>query len=83
MEKLLKANEVATLLGISRSAVFNLWRRGELPAIRIGRSVRCRPSDLEAYVASNSTDPTKNLLAVRATNRSEQVTPNANGGTYG
>ena len=59
MEKLLKANEVAVLLGISRSAVFNLWRRNELPAVRIGKSVRCRPSDLEAYVANNSTNPTK------------------------
>ena len=70
MEPLLKAREIAAVLGVSRSAVFNLWRRGELPAVRIGRSVRCRPSDLEAYVASNSTNPTKNLLAVGTTNRS-------------
>ena len=82
METLMKAYEVAAVLGISRSAVFNLWRRGELPAVRIGKLIRCKPSDLEAYIASNSTNPTKNLLAVRATNRSEQVTPNANGGTY-
>jgi excisionase family DNA binding protein len=82
MEKLLRANEVGELLGISRSAVFNLWKRGELPVIRIGKSVRCRPSDLEAYVASNSTNLTKNPLAVRATNRSEQVAHTSNGDTY-
>jgi excisionase family DNA binding protein len=82
MEKLMKANEIANILGVSRSAVFNLWRRGELPAVRIGKSVRCRPSDLETFIANNSSDPTKNLLAVRATNRSEQVAHTSNGDTY-
>ena len=72
MEKLLKAHEVSAVLGISRSAVFKLWRRGELPAVRIGRSIRCRPSDLEAYVAGNSTNPTRNPLVVGATNGPSQ-----------
>ena len=83
MEKLMKAHEVSALLGISRSAVFNLWRIGELPAVRIGRrALRCRPSDLEAYIASNSTNLTRNPLVGGATNGSKQVTHTSNGGTY-
>jgi excisionase family DNA binding protein len=37
---LLKAGQVAQLLGLGRSTVFALLAAGELPVIRIGRSVR-------------------------------------------
>ena len=37
---LLKAGDVAKLLGLGRSKVFAMLAVGELPAIRIGRSVR-------------------------------------------
>lgn len=42
---------VARLLDISQSAVYNLLDRGELRAIRIGRSRRVAREDLEAFVA--------------------------------
>jgi excisionase family DNA binding protein len=37
---LLRASEVAAILGIGRSTVFELAASGELPVVRIGRSVR-------------------------------------------
>jgi len=37
---MLRASEVAALLGISRSTVFRLIESGEIPAVRVGRSVR-------------------------------------------
>lgn len=51
MEKLLNANEVAHLFGMSKDAVYRLAARGDLPAVRVGRRVvRFRPSDLERYL---------------------------------
>lgn len=38
--ELLRAEEVARVLGIGRSKVFEMLRAGELPVIRLGRSVR-------------------------------------------
>jgi excisionase family DNA binding protein len=35
--RLLTVDETATLLGIGRTATYDAIRRGELPAIRVGR----------------------------------------------
>lgn len=51
---LLRAEEVARLLGISRSKAFALLATNELPAIRIGRSVRVARADLEAWIQSRA-----------------------------
>lgn len=37
---MLRASDVAALLGLSRSEVYRLIGRGAIPAVRIGRSVR-------------------------------------------
>ena len=47
---LLRTDEVASLLGIGRTKVFELLSSGELPAIRIGRSVRISREHLEAWI---------------------------------
>jgi len=47
---LLRANEVADRLDISRSQAYQLMRQGEIPTIRFGNSVRVRECDLEEYV---------------------------------
>jgi excisionase family DNA binding protein len=47
---LLKAEEAARLLGLGRSTVFGMLASGELPAVRYGRAVRVRRSDLEAWI---------------------------------
>ena len=40
----------ATLLGVSRSKLYELLGEGELPTVRIGRSRRIAIADLEAFV---------------------------------
>ena len=50
MERLLDYRECAELLHIKPSTV-RLWVfQKRLPVVRIGRAVRFRPSDLEAFV---------------------------------
>ena len=53
--KLLKANEVAEILNVSRSYVYFLMKSGQLPTVRIGRSVRVHPRDLKEYIELNTT----------------------------
>ena len=47
---LLRTDEVEMLLGIGRTKVFEMLAAGELPAIRIGRSVRISREQLEAWI---------------------------------
>ena len=51
---LLKAGEVAKLLGLGRSKVFAMLAVGELPVIRIGRSVRVPHAALEGWIAERT-----------------------------
>jgi excisionase family DNA binding protein len=53
MESLLKGDDVAKILNISRPYAFRLIRQGRIPAIRLGRSVRVRRMDLEAFITAN------------------------------
>ena len=52
-ERMLKAAEVAELLNISRAHVYNLMKRGELPFVKVGESLRVRPKDLARYIDEN------------------------------
>ena len=51
--RLLKSDEVAEILQISRSMAYALMKRGDIPTVRIGTSVRVRPEDLEKYIKDN------------------------------
>jgi excisionase family DNA binding protein len=51
-EPLLTPADVAARLSISRSEVYVLVRKAELPALRIGNQIRIRPADLEAFLAA-------------------------------
>jgi len=53
IEKLLRGNEVARLLNISRSCAYSLMQSGVIPTVHIGKSRRVRPQDLEAYIELN------------------------------
>jgi len=48
--KLLKSDEVAEILKVSRSFAYQLMNRGDIPTVRIGSAVRVRVEDLEAYI---------------------------------
>ena len=49
-EKLLSTDQVADYLGVSTRTVARLVQRGELPAFRVGRALRFKLADLEAYM---------------------------------
>jgi excisionase family DNA binding protein len=53
IEKLLKGNEVAKLLNVSRSFAYLLMQSGHIPTVRLGRSIRVRPRDLAEYIEEN------------------------------
>ena len=54
---LLRVNEAATLLGISRSAIYRLIDKGEIPALYVGeRSIRIKRADVVAYIEKNETN---------------------------
>ena len=50
--RLLKPAEAARFLAVSERTVKRLTSRGELPHVRVGRSMRFVMADLLAYVAS-------------------------------
>ena len=56
-ERLLTASEVADQLRVSTMTIYRLIRRGELPAVRVGRNYRVRSSALESYLAGQVVDP--------------------------
>ncbi len=49
--RLLRIEDIAERLAVSRSMAWKLIAYGQLRSVRIGRAVRVRPQDLEAYVA--------------------------------
>ena len=54
LPRLLNAQDVAAALKMGISTVYVLVERGELHSIRIGRSVRIRPEDLEKFIESKA-----------------------------
>ena len=48
--QLLSVQEVAGLLGMGRSWVYEQIKRGEMPGVHLGGSVKVRREDLEAYI---------------------------------
>lgn len=52
MNKLLKAKDISEMLQISRSHAFHLMGTGILPSIRIGKSIRVRPEDLQKFISN-------------------------------
>lgn len=48
---LIQANEAAARLGVSLQRIYELTRLGLVPAVRLGRSIRFDPQQLEAYIS--------------------------------
>ena len=51
--RLLKGQEVAQILNVSKALAYRLMAQGQLPTVKLGRSVRVRPEDLEEFVATH------------------------------
>ena len=49
-EKLLRGEEVADQLRISKAFAYRLMANGAIQVVRIGRSVRVRPEELEEFI---------------------------------
>lgn len=49
-DRLLRLDEAAEALQVSDSTIRRLVRDKELKVVRIGRAVRVRPEDLEAFI---------------------------------
>ena len=52
-KRLLKAEDIASILNVSLGFAYQLMKRGDLPTVKIGHAVRVRPSDLEEFVQSH------------------------------
>ncbi len=52
-EGLLTATDAARVLGVPKSYVLELGRRGDLPRVTMGKYVRFRPADLATYIAAH------------------------------
>ena len=55
--QLLTAAEVADQLRVSTMTIYRLIRRGELPAVRVGRNYRVRARDLDVFLDAQTVDP--------------------------
>jgi excisionase family DNA binding protein len=52
---LYRAEQVAEILQVSKPFVYQLIREDKLPSIKMGKSVRLRPSDLEVFIEARLT----------------------------
>jgi excisionase family DNA binding protein len=55
-EEILDVDGAARVLGVSARTVYNLARKGEIPAMRIGREWRFALKNLREWVANASKD---------------------------
>ena len=59
MNKLLLAQDVAERLGVSLGEIYKLAARGEIPHIRLGRRLRFRGDEIEAWLDGKGRPPTE------------------------
>jgi excisionase family DNA binding protein len=55
LEKFFSCEEIAVRYAVKITTVWEWIRRGDLPAIKIGKQYRIRASDLEAFERDNRT----------------------------
>jgi excisionase family DNA binding protein len=73
MDKLLlRPAETAEILGIARSRAYALIASGELPCVRIGKSVRVPIESLRAWVSSRQIEAQEERAEVKDTPLAER-----------
>jgi excisionase family DNA binding protein len=50
LDRILTVKDVQDVLSVGRSYAYKLVQTGELKSVRVGRCVRVRGSDLQAYI---------------------------------
>lgn len=51
--RLLTVNQVAELFGFSTKVIYTLAENNQIPHYKIGRNLRFKPKELEAWLSSN------------------------------
>ena len=51
----LKVGDVSRRLGLARQTTYRLIQRGEIPSLRVGRSIRVDPAELERLIRKETT----------------------------
>jgi len=64
-EQLLKSEEVAHILHVSRSFAYLLMKRGDIPTVRIGTAVRVRTEDLQQYISEKASQNGTAINAIK------------------
>jgi len=57
MEKMLTPQEIADILKIKKTTVYEMIKRNELPSSKIGKQIRVREKDFQAYLAAAAPVP--------------------------
>lgn len=70
-EKWLSVEEIAEYLGVSKETIYRWLDRGTIPAHRIGKLWKFKPSDVDEWVKSGAAGP--NGPAMRHDNRKKEV----------
>jgi excisionase family DNA binding protein len=53
INKLLKGIEVAEILNVSNAFAYRMMAEGRIPTVKLGRSVRVRPEDLQGFISES------------------------------
>jgi excisionase family DNA binding protein len=61
--KALTVTEVSDLLSVSKQAVYEHVKRGSLPALQLGSTIRLNPRDVARWLASRRTVPLETARA--------------------
>lgn len=56
-DRLLSVEEVAAYLNLAVGTIYNRVSRNEIPHVKLGRSVRFRRTDIDAWVESQASTP--------------------------
>lgn len=50
INKLLRGKDVAEILNVSKAFAYRMMAEGKISTVRLGRSVRVRPEDLDQFI---------------------------------
>ena len=56
----LSTQDVANMLGVSKSTIYNMIRNGEITSYKVGRKVRFTEKDVQQYISRSSASQTAN-----------------------
>ena len=56
MHPMMTVRDVADVLGVPTSRVYDCWRTWELPMYRIGQQLRCDPAELAEWIKRHRAD---------------------------